>query len=38
MRRVTMKGKAGGWDNALDPEKEKEFRILLRDMNENNSQ
>jgi hypothetical protein len=34
MRRVTMKEKARCRDNALDPEKEKEFQILLRDMDE----
>jgi hypothetical protein len=33
MRKVTMKGKTGGWESTLGPEEEKEFRALLRDMN-----
>ncbi len=34
MRRVTLKGKGGGWESALDKEQEEEFRNLLRDLNE----
>jgi hypothetical protein len=33
MRRVTMKKKAGGWESTLDSEEEKEFLILLIDLN-----
>jgi hypothetical protein len=32
MRRVTLKGKGGGWESALDKEEEVEFRNLLRDL------
>jgi hypothetical protein len=32
MRRVTLKGKGGGWESALDKEEEDEFRNLLRDL------
>jgi hypothetical protein len=34
MRKVTMKGKGGGWESALDKEEEEEFRILLCNLNE----
>jgi hypothetical protein len=34
MRRVTLKGKGGGWESPLDKEEEDEFRRLLRDLNE----
>jgi hypothetical protein len=34
MRKVTLNGKGGGWESALDREEEEEFRGLLRDMNE----
>jgi hypothetical protein len=27
-----MKGKTGGWESTLDPEEEKEFWVLLRDI------
>jgi hypothetical protein len=33
MRRVTMKGKGGRWESALDKEEEDEFRNLLQDLN-----
>jgi hypothetical protein len=33
MRRVTLKGKGGGLESALDREEEEEFRNLLRDLN-----
>jgi hypothetical protein len=33
LRKVTMKGKGGGWESALDKEEEEEFRILLCDLN-----
>ncbi len=34
MRKVTLKGKGGGWESPLDKEEEDEFRQLLRDLNE----
>jgi hypothetical protein len=34
MRRVTLKGKGGGWESALDKEEEDEFRNLLQDLND----
>ncbi len=34
MRKVTLKGKGGGWESPLDKEEEDEFRRLLRDLNE----
>jgi hypothetical protein len=34
MRKVTLKGKGGGWESVLDQEEEEEFRGLLRDLNE----
>ncbi len=34
MRKVTLKGKGGGWESPLDEEEEDEFRKLLRDLNE----
>jgi hypothetical protein len=34
MRKVTLKGKGGGWESALDKEEEEEFRSLLRDLGE----
>jgi hypothetical protein len=34
MRKVTLKGKEGGWESLLDREEEEEFRQLLRDMKE----
>jgi hypothetical protein len=34
MRRVTLKGKGGGWESPLDKEEEDEFRSLLRDLND----
>ncbi len=34
MRRVTLKGKGGGWESPLDKEEEDEFRNLLRDLND----
>jgi hypothetical protein len=35
MRKVTLKGKGGGWESVLDnEEEEEEFRSLLRDLNE----
>ncbi len=34
MRKVTLKGKTGGWQSTLDPEEEEEFHGLLRDMDE----
>jgi hypothetical protein len=32
MRKVTLKGKEGGWETPLDKEEEEEFRQLLRDL------
>jgi hypothetical protein len=32
--KVTLKGKTGGWESALDPEEEGDFRGLLRDKDE----
>ncbi len=34
MRRVTLKGKGGGWESLLDKEEEDKFRNLLRDLND----
>jgi hypothetical protein len=34
MRKVTLKGKSGEWESALDQEEEEEFRGLLWDLNE----
>jgi hypothetical protein len=34
MRKVTLKGKEGGWESPLDKEEEEEFRQLLRDLKE----
>ncbi len=34
MRKVTLKGKEGGWETPLDKEEEEEFRQLLRDLKE----
>ncbi len=34
MRKVTLKGKGGGWESLLDKEEEDEFRQLLRDLKE----
>jgi hypothetical protein len=34
MRKVTLKGKGGGWVSTLDQEEEEEFKGLLRDLNE----
>jgi hypothetical protein len=34
MRRVTLKGKVGGWESPLDKEEEDEFRRLQRDLND----
>jgi hypothetical protein len=34
MRKVTLKGKEGGWETLLDKEEEEEFRQLLRDLKE----
>jgi hypothetical protein len=34
MRKVTLKGKEGGWETPLDKEEEGEFRQLLRDLKE----
>jgi hypothetical protein len=34
MRRVTLKGKGGGWESALGKEEEDEFRSLLRDLSD----
>jgi hypothetical protein len=34
MRKVTLKGKNGGWESVLDQEEEEEFRGLLQDMDE----
>jgi hypothetical protein len=34
MRKVTLKGKGGGWESPLDKEEEDKFRRLLRDLNE----
>jgi hypothetical protein len=34
MRKVTLKGKEGGWESLLDKEEEEEFRQLLRDLKE----
>jgi hypothetical protein len=34
MRKVTLKGKEGGWESPLDKEEEEEFRQLLRDQKE----
>ncbi len=34
MRKVTLKGKEGGWETPLDKEEEEEFRQLLRDLME----
>jgi hypothetical protein len=34
MRKVTLKGKEGGWEAPLDKEEEEEFRQLLRDLKE----
>jgi hypothetical protein len=34
MRKVTLKGKEGGWETTLDKEEEEEFRQLLRDLKE----
>ncbi len=34
MRKVTHKGKEGGWETPLDKEEEEEFRQLLRDLKE----
>jgi hypothetical protein len=34
MRRVTLKGKGGGWESPLDKGEEDEFRKLLRDLSE----
>jgi hypothetical protein len=34
MRKVTLKGKSGRWEFALDQEEEEEFRGLLRDRDE----
>jgi hypothetical protein len=34
MRKVTLKGKEGGWETPLDEEEEEEFRQLLRDLKE----
>jgi hypothetical protein len=33
MRKVTLKGKGGGWESPLDKEEEDGFRQLLRDLN-----
>jgi hypothetical protein len=34
MRKVTLKGKEGGWETPLDKEEEEEFRQLLQDLKE----
>ncbi len=34
MRKVTLKGKGGGWESPLDKEEEDEIRKFLRDLNE----
>jgi hypothetical protein len=34
LRKVTLKGKGGGWESAVDQEEEEEFRGLLWDLNE----
>ncbi len=34
MRKVTLKGKSGRWESALDQEEEEEFSGLLRDRDE----
>ncbi len=34
MRKMTLKGKEGGWESPLDKEEEEEFRQLLRDLKE----
>jgi hypothetical protein len=34
MRKVTLKGKEGGWETPLDMEEEEDFRQLLRDLRE----
>jgi hypothetical protein len=34
MKKVTLKGKGGRWESALDKEEEEEFRSLLKDFNE----
>jgi hypothetical protein len=34
MRKVTLKGKGGSWESALDKEEEEEFRSLLQNLNE----
>jgi hypothetical protein len=34
MRKVTLKGKEGGWETPLDREEKEEFRQLLRDLKE----
>jgi hypothetical protein len=34
MRKVTLKGKEGGWESLLDKEEEDKIRQLLRDLKE----
>jgi hypothetical protein len=34
MRKITLKGKNGGWESVLDHKEEAEFRGLLRDIDE----
>jgi hypothetical protein len=34
MRKVTLRGSAGGWESVLEPEEEGKFQGLLRDMDE----